>query len=220
MIKKHCRDCKFFVAAKRLENPRACIHLKCGRLLYSDVAVECEYYLVRKIILEKICKYCKIKFIPGRGNDGNFCSVKCVNNYYLGPKNPSWKGDKIKYRGLHAWIRKNKPAVTSCENCMMKKKSLDIANISGKYFRNIDDYMWLCRSCHIIYDKKKHNKSGVMGVWFCKDTGRWRTVFTFHGKRMSARCDTYDEAVKLSLKLRASWKSKMIKATKPKSCVR
>lgn len=64
------------------------------------------------------------------------------------------------YIKLHHWVRKNKPKVELCEMCG-KKKKLDLANISGKYKKDINDYEWLCRSCHKIKDtfgKKKFVK--------------------------------------------------------------
>lgn len=64
------------------------------------------------------------------------------------------------YIKLHYWIRKNKPKVELCEMCG-KKKKLDLANISGEYKKDINDYEWLCRSCHKLKDnfgKKKFIK--------------------------------------------------------------
>ena len=34
-----------------------------------------------------------------------------------------------------------------------KKKKLDLANISGEYKRDVNDFEWLCRSCHIRKDQ-------------------------------------------------------------------
>lgn len=65
----------------------------------------------------------------------------------VGEKNPVWKGNNVSYKGLHQWIRKYKPRKERCEKCGEKKK-LDVANISGEYKRDVNDYQWLCRSCH------------------------------------------------------------------------
>ena len=61
--------------------------------------------------------------------------------------NPNWKGDVVKYTGLHAWIKRNKPKPEFCETCHINKV-YDCANISGEYKRDINDFTWLCRSCH------------------------------------------------------------------------
>ena len=66
----------------------------------------------------------------------------------------NWKGDDVKYTGLHTWIKRHKPPSSTCEFCN-KNKLLELANISGEYKRNIDDYKWLCRSCHRKWDLSK-----------------------------------------------------------------
>lgn len=64
-----------------------------------------------------------------------------------------WKGENITYRSLHSWIQDNKPKKKFCESCN-KRKKLELANISGKYKRDINDYKWECHRCHIISHKK------------------------------------------------------------------
>jgi Zn-finger protein len=66
-------------------------------------------------------------------------------------KHHNWKGDDVKYVALHQWIRKNKPKPDVCEICRITPPR-EVANISKNYLRDIDDYMWLCHKCHIIYD--------------------------------------------------------------------
>lgn len=70
----------------------------------------------------------------------------------LSEKNPTWKA--IPSLGaLHAWIRRRKPKPKKCERC---KKSIpqDLANISGKYLRDVNDFEWLCRKCHMTDDER------------------------------------------------------------------
>ena len=74
----------------------------------------------------------------------------------LGSKNGMWKGNEVSYKNLHGWIRRHKPKVELCENCN-KEKSYDVANISGKYKRDINDYEWLCRRCHMKGDGRMKN---------------------------------------------------------------
>ena len=66
-----------------------------------------------------------------------------------------WKGDEVKYRALHQWVRKNKPKEQYCEHCK-QEKILELAN-KGEYNRNFDNYVWLCRSCHLKMDRKNSN---------------------------------------------------------------
>jgi hypothetical protein len=74
--------------------------------------------------------------------------------FFEGEKNPLWKGNKAGYFAIHQWIRSHKPKPKFCERCY-KKEPVDVANISGKYKRDINDYEWLCRSCHLKGDFKK-----------------------------------------------------------------
>ncbi len=68
-----------------------------------------------------------------------------------GEGNPNWKGNKVKYGALHDWVKRYKPKPKFCEICK-KNKSFDLANISGKYKRDINDFEWLCRKCHMKDD--------------------------------------------------------------------
>lgn len=74
----------------------------------------------------------------------------------LNEKNGQWKGDKVTLPKLHEWIRRHKLPTGVCNNCKRAEKknieTFDLANISGKYKRDIDDFEWLCRRCHMIKD--------------------------------------------------------------------
>jgi hypothetical protein len=61
--------------------------------------------------------------------------------------NSQWKGDNVGIKGLHKWIKTYKPKPTFCENCN-KIPPYELANISQEYYRDINDFRWLCRSCH------------------------------------------------------------------------
>ena len=74
--------------------------------------------------------------------------------------NPNWKGNNVTYSGVHSWIKNHKPKPKFCENCK-KVPPYDLANISGKYKREINDYNWLCRSCH----SKEHRGNKEWGEW-------------------------------------------------------
>lgn len=60
---------------------------------------------------------------------------------------------EVKYNAIHEWIRRRKKKPEFCE-CCNKEKPYDLANISGKYLRNVNDYKWLCRKCHYNLDRK------------------------------------------------------------------
>jgi len=72
-----------------------------------------------------------------------------VNN--VGENNPSYKGDAVGYEAVHIWVRKRKPQPKGCEFCG-KDAPLDLANKSGKYSRELNDWNYLCRKCHMDSD--------------------------------------------------------------------
>jgi len=88
-------------------------------------------------------------------------SIRLLAREMKGINHPLWKGDNVGYTQLHAWIRTYYPKPKLCEICK-KKPPYDLANISGEYKRDINDFRWLCRKCHMKsdgrYDKLKQQK--------------------------------------------------------------
>lgn len=72
----------------------------------------------------------------------------------LSEKNPNWKGENVKNKKVyHEWLRSRYPVPKLCTNCN-KEKKLYLASINGhNYTRNINDYKFLCASCHIKFDR-------------------------------------------------------------------
>ena len=68
-----------------------------------------------------------------------------------GEKASNWKGDLIGYRGLHRRIRRIFPKPEFCNDCKINPP-YDLANISNEYKRDISDWEWLCRQCHMLKD--------------------------------------------------------------------
>lgn len=72
-------------------------------------------------------------------------------------KNNSWKGDKVGYSALHAWVYKKLGKPDTCENCLKTNlfgMSIHWANISHEYKRDVNDWIRLCVKCHHDYDRK------------------------------------------------------------------
>jgi hypothetical protein len=61
----------------------------------------------------------------------------------------------LTYFQLHHWIRDRKPKPKYCTICN-EEKELELANISGVYLKDISDYIYVCRSCHVVYDREKY----------------------------------------------------------------
>jgi hypothetical protein len=114
-----------------------------------------------------------------------FCSKKCFYDYRTkhnkgaysnGMKNPNWKGDNVGYSGVHKWVRQHKPKPDFCEECGIKPP-YDLANISGEYKRDVTDYKWLCRKCHMDSEGRTPPRSqkGRKNPWLKRDElGRFR----------------------------------------------
>lgn len=93
---------------------------------------------------------------------------KIIKN--LGSRNSMWKGDKVGYNALHSWVRTRKVKPELCETCG-KKPPYDLSNISGEYKRNVNDFKYECRVCHMKNDgrlkkfnenKKRRNVKGML----------------------------------------------------------
>ena len=84
-----------------------------------------------------------------------------INEYNLCELNGMWKGDNVGYNSLHEWIRNHKIKSEFCEMCKSNKDT-ELANISGQYKRDIDDFLWLCRSCHMKFDYKNKMRTPLV----------------------------------------------------------
>ena len=67
----------------------------------------------------------------------------------LNGKNPMWKGDNVGYKQLHEWVRRRLPKPDICK--CGERKPIDLAN-KGVYDRNLKNWEWLCRRCHMEKD--------------------------------------------------------------------
>lgn len=78
----------------------------------------------------------------------------------IGDKNGMWKGECVGYHALHEWIIKRKPKPNLCEKCK-ERPPKDLANISGKYKRDVNDFEWICRKCHMVKDGRVFNLKNI-----------------------------------------------------------
>jgi uncharacterized protein (DUF1330 family) len=76
----------------------------------------------------------------------------------LADKNPNWKGDDAGYSTIQEWVGRNLPKPTACQICG-RSPPHDAENISGKYLRDLSDWRWLCRRCHMLSDGRMNNLS-------------------------------------------------------------
>ena len=84
----------------------------------------------------------------------------------LGSRNPMWKGEKVGKLSLHEWVKSRKEKPSVCERCK-KNSSYDLSNKTGSYKRDLDDWEWLCRRCH-MEDDGRINRRGKDGKFVNK----------------------------------------------------
>ena len=88
-------------------------------------------------------------------NHRRWCLGKMKKESYLGINkgalNAQWKGNDVKYGALHDYIKYYFKKTSFCASCKTSPP-FDVCNISGKYNRDLSDWEWLCRKCHMIKD--------------------------------------------------------------------
>ena len=169
------------------ERCNCCLEM-CEVIIEKPKRIRIQY----KIGTELTCPICSEKFIVQKDrSEKKTCSLSCSRKFYalskLGRKNPQWKDD-VGYYALHMWVKRNKPFISICESCH-KKESYDLANISQEYKRDINDFEWLCRSCHMKKDgrmKELHRgdpnaTSKFRGV--SRQINRWIAQISIEGKK-------------------------------------
>lgn len=170
MIIRKCKVCAKDFNCNPSQDRRNKIRSFCSR--------ECYYqFRINNIKPLRVCAICDKKI--GQYCKGGRC-IKCklthpqtieskmkISKTKMAEKNPMWKGNKVGYGALHDWIKSRFPKQKLCNICKIKRP-MDLANISQKYKRDINDWEWLCRRCHMIKDGRmknlKHcnNKYGII----------------------------------------------------------
>jgi hypothetical protein len=79
-----------------------------------------------------------------------------LNKKMINHNNPTWKGDMAGKIALHGWTRRRIPKPQLCQSCN-QKPAYDLANKSGLYKRDLSDWIWLCRKCHMESDGRMGN---------------------------------------------------------------
>ena len=111
---------------------------------------------------KKFCSFeCRYKFQEGKRLSPQTEFKKGIiphnkgkeNPAMRGSFNPKWMGDNVGYLGVHEYLKRHFPHKGVCEECGKNAKRIELANITGKYIRNISHYRYLCVSCHRRLDK-------------------------------------------------------------------
>lgn len=78
-----------------------------------------------------------------------------------GKNNPNYKYGKIGMVGLHSFVKRRLLKPELCDMCH-KVPPYDLAN-KGIYDRNIENWEWLCRRCHMLSDGRMINNLNRSG---------------------------------------------------------
>jgi len=113
----------------------------------------------------------------------------------IGENNWRWKGDQVGYDALHRWVAKQLGKPNICYNCGLKdtNRQYDWANISGNYIRDLNDWIRLCKSCHVLLDITYEN-SGI---------DKWIKAGN-HSRGMSGKNHSEETKKKISLSLKVT----------------
>jgi hypothetical protein len=68
----------------------------------------------------------------------------------MGELHPQWKADPS-YNTLHTWVWRHKVKIGKCSTCSYTGET-EWANISGLYFRDLEDFAEMCVFCHREFD--------------------------------------------------------------------
>lgn len=82
----------------------------------------------------------------------------------------------VTYNYLHKWFRSQVSQPKECELCEKEFKHLEAANISKEYKREINDFIYLCRICHleVDFDPEEISKRTKAGIQYQKQSGTFR----------------------------------------------
>lgn len=136
--------------------------------------------------------------------------TKCYSQQRFRNSNGQRKGKKVGMTGLHNWVRRYKPKPKFCVKCK-EKKPYDLANLSQKYKRDIIDYEWLCRSCHMKKDgrmdnlhKRKYKNKLILRIHLKEYR---RKYYQFHKNNAINNSKKYYQKKKIRIKEHAQFRS-------------
>lgn len=115
--------------------------------------------------------------------------------YNSGTANPAYRNSQ-EYAAIHAWVKRRLPKPSHCAMCQIKPP-VDMANISGSYSRELNDWHFLCRKCHMDSDGRnkqlvRSGKSRRIGRTICPYCDRLFWKKTQAAKYCSRDCYSND----------------------------
>ena len=102
---------------------------------------------------KRICLMCDKELGHGKNV---LCKKHSVGE--KGERHHAWKGDNVSNSSLHQWVQSKLGKPRLCSSCgSSEEKAYDWANKDHTYKRNLNDWIRLCRKCHIRYDRENNN---------------------------------------------------------------
>jgi len=111
-----------------------------------------EQYITKEKSIKEIATEFKFCIGTTRRRIKRYKLLRTLSEAAKGRRNSQWKGNKVQHRALHSWIRDRLPQPKHCTRCKKHYNLLDLANISQDYKREVSDWEYLCRRCHMIKD--------------------------------------------------------------------
>jgi len=120
---------------------------KCGNI-YPETLDYFHKNYRDKIGLDTCCKICRNK----KHVEYRQKNKARIKQYDLERKTQFKNKVGVVSVAIHNYIKKRKPKQEYCSICN-KNKKLQLASIGHTYTREPEDYIWLCQSCHSLFDK-------------------------------------------------------------------
>jgi hypothetical protein len=155
MFKKVCPNCKitFYRNRRRIVFCSRICTLKFNNCFFKKGHKGYKAWLGKRLSNEHRQKISDSHKIIGMGPPAEYRA--------RAEKHPCWTGDDVTYNALHKWVRKYRGKSKICADCGKKgefkngKWTIQWANLSKKYKRDLEDFVGLCIFCHRKYDKKE-----------------------------------------------------------------
>ena len=80
---------------------------------------------------------------------------------HTGATHHMWRGNDADVSSIHRWVKKQLTKPKHCTKCTTAEPA-DLTNISPiynpeTYTRDLENWSWMCRSCHMQSDGRIHN---------------------------------------------------------------
>lgn len=142
-----CHENKKIKSFPKVKNPKTC-YMCHFRARKPKFCIDCKIE-IGKHSSTKRCRACYYKSRIGK-NTFTAEGLESMRKSKLGKNNPMWKGENVGYTSLHEWVRNRMPLPKVCSICKATK-NIDLSN-NGTYDRELKNWAWRCRSCHMKYD--------------------------------------------------------------------